>query len=168
MLEHPLILIFPLAMAFAASMDFFTMTIPNRISIVLIGSFAVIAAVVAPTWTVIGNHLLVAGVVFAVALGMFALGWMGGGDAKLLVAASLWVGPNLFLEYIVGVAMIGGVLSLATLYYRGIVVLPPWLNRQRWALRLHEKNAGIPYGIALGASAMLIYPQTVWFAALVR
>jgi prepilin peptidase CpaA len=166
MLENPLILIFPLAMSFAASMDLFTLTIPNRISVMLIASFAVIVIAVSPSWAVLSRHLIIAGVVLAVAISMWALGWLGGGDAKLLAASSLWIGPDLFVSYAVYVAMIGGLLALLLLRYRSIVVLPSCLNQQRWALRLHEKNGGMPYGVALGASAMLIYPKTVWFAAL--
>jgi prepilin peptidase CpaA len=35
-----------------------------------------------------------------------------------------------------------------------------------WAVRLHRCDAGIPYGIALAAGALLIYPQTSWIACL--
>jgi prepilin peptidase CpaA len=168
MLEHPLILIFPLAMAFAASIDLFTMTIPNRVSILLVLSFAIITVVVAPSWAVVGRHMMIAGVVLVVAVGMFALRLMGGGDAKLLTAASLWIGPDLFVGYLFFVAVLGGLLSLAVLRYRSITLLPAFLRTQRWALRLHERNGGIPYGIALGGSAMLIYPQTIWFKALLQ
>ena len=35
MIEYAVLLVFPAAMAFAGAMDLFTMTIPNRISIVL-------------------------------------------------------------------------------------------------------------------------------------
>jgi prepilin peptidase CpaA len=168
MLEHPLILIFPLAMAFAASIDFFTMSIPNRVSILLVASFVIVAAVVAPTWSVVGNHVLIATVVFCVSIGMFAMRLMGGGDAKLLTAASLWIGPELFVPYLYYVALLGGLLSLAVLRYRSVTLLPVFLRKQPWALRLHERTEGIPYGIALGGSAMLIYPQTIWFTALAQ
>jgi prepilin peptidase CpaA len=168
MLEHPLILIFPLAMAFAASIDLFTMTIPNRVSGLLIVTFAIIALIVAPPWDVVGRHLMVAGAVFAVSISMFAMRWMGGGDAKLLTAASLWVGPELFPWYVFFVALLGGLLSLAILRFRSIELLPAFLGNQRWALRLHDEKGGIPYGVALGGSAMLIYPQTIWFKALVQ
>jgi prepilin peptidase CpaA len=165
-MESPLILIFPLAMAFAAAMDLFTMTIPNRISILLVATFAIVVYIVAPAWGVVNKHLLIAGIVFVAAVTMFALGWLGGGDAKLLSASSLWIGPDLFVAYLVYVTLIGGILALAILRYRDVAVLPGWLTRQPWALRLHEKNGGMPYGVALGASAMFMYPQTVWFAAL--
>jgi prepilin peptidase CpaA len=166
MVENPLILIFPLAMAFAAAMDLFTMTIPNRVSMLLVAGFVIVALVVGSSWVVLQSHLITAAIVFTIAVVMFSLGWLGGGDAKLLASASLWIGPNLFPEYLVTVGIVGGLLTVALLHFRNVEVLPSWLGRQTWALRLHEKNGGIPYGIALGASAMMLYPQTVWFIAL--
>jgi prepilin peptidase CpaA len=166
MFENPLILIFPLAMAFAASMDLFTMTIPNRVSILLVVSFGIIAWIVGPSWAVLNKHLTVGAIVFVAAIAMFAMGWLGGGDAKILSAASLWIGPDLLANYLVYVGLIGGLLAFALLRYRSITVLPEWVTRQSWALRLHEKNGGMPYGVALGAGALVLYPQTVWFLAL--
>jgi prepilin peptidase CpaA len=166
MFENPLILIFPMAMAFAAAMDLFTMTIPNRVSILLVVSFAIVAWIVGPSWAVLNNHLTVGAIVFVAAIAMFAMGWLGGGDAKILSAASLWIGPDLLANYLVYVGLIGGVLAFALLRYRSITVLPEWLSNQTWALRLHEKNGGMPYGVALGAGGMLLYPQTIWFLAL--
>jgi Flp pilus assembly protein protease CpaA len=37
---------------------------------------------------------------------------------------------------------------------------------EAWAVRLHRRDAGIPYGIALAANALLVYPHTSWFASL--
>jgi len=44
--------------------------------------------------------------------------------------------------------------------------LPPALARQEWLERLHRKDAGVPYGIALAAAALAIYPDTPWMAAM--
>jgi prepilin peptidase CpaA len=44
--------------------------------------------------------------------------------------------------------------------------LPALLARQQWILRLHEKNGGVPYGIALAAAALVVYPHTGWMAFL--
>jgi prepilin peptidase CpaA len=43
--------------------------------------------------------------------------------------------------------------------------LPPALARQPWLVRLHEPAGGVPYGIALAAAALLVYPSTVWMQA---
>ena len=36
---------------------------------------------------------------------------------------------------------------------------------QAWLLRLHAKESGIPYGIALAIGALMIYPETGWVKA---
>ena len=45
------------------------------------------------------------------------------------------------------------------------VPLPRLFLGEAWALRLHRHDTGIPYGLALAAGALLVYPQTVWFAS---
>lgn len=165
MLEYPLLMIFPVAMAFAGAMDLFTMTIPNRVSIALIAAFAGAAVIVGmPLWT-IANHVG-AGVLFlALGIFMFWMRWLGGGDAKLLAAAALWLGFDSVLPYLVLVAIMGGILAIVLLSFRSIVP-PMWMMGQEWAMRLHDRRGGIPYGIALAGAALWIYPSTPWFAAL--
>lgn len=98
MFEYPVLMIFPVAMAFAGAMDFFTMTIPNRVSILLIGAFAVAAVVAGMPLTAVANHVLAGILLLACGIVMFSRGWLGGGDAKLLAAAALWIGfDNLFI-----------------------------------------------------------------------
>jgi prepilin peptidase CpaA len=33
-----------------------------------------------------------------------------------------------------------------------------------WAARLHIQGSAIPYGVAIAAAALAIYPSTVWYA----
>lgn len=164
MFEYSLLLVFPAAMAFAAMMDLFTMTIPNRISLVLLGSFLVVAPLTGMAWEQFGLHIATAFGMLAFGILLFALGYVGGGDAKLLAAATLWIGPHFLLQYVAMATILGGVLSLMILTYRGI--MPPlWLTRQKWAMRLHEPQVGVPYGLALSAAALWVFPTTAWFAA---
>ena len=92
MLESVLLLIFPMAMAFAAANDLFTMKIPNKISLALIAAFAVSALYIqlpvqtALTYVGIGALVLVVGFV------MFSLRLLGGGDAKLMAAGARGLG----------------------------------------------------------------------------
>lgn len=165
-LEFVLFLSFPAAMAFAAAMDLFTMTIPNRISIGLVLAFLV-AALVAPLgWSEFASHVGAGTLMLAVGIAMFALGWLGGGDAKLLAAAALWFGFEGLIQYLVLVALAGGGLALLIFGYR---FLPPplWLCRHEWAMRLHTKAGGIPYGIALAAAGLWLYPSSPWLHSLV-
>jgi len=39
--------------------------------------------------------------------------------------------------------------------------------RVTWIERLHDRKTGVPYGIALAAAALLVYPQSPLFAAFV-
>ena len=165
-LEFVLFLTFPAAMAFAGAMDLLTMTIPNRISIGLVIAF-VGAALVAPLgWSELASHVGAGVLMLVVGIGMFSLGWLGGGDAKLLAAAALWFGFEGLIQYLVLVSFAGGALSLLIFTYRGLTP-PLWLCRQDWAMRLHAKTGGIPYGIALAAGGLWLYPSSSWFHTLV-
>lgn len=163
MIEYAVLLVFPAAMAFAGAMDLFTMTIPNRISIVLVVAFGVAAAMTGIGWAGLANHVGAGLLMLCVGIGMFALGWLGGGDAKLLAATALWIGFDYLVPYLLVAGIAGGLLAIAILLYRSI--MPPlWLARQAWALRLHASRGGIPYGIALAAAGLHVFPSTGWFA----
>lgn len=165
MLDAPLLLIFPIAMIYAAAMDFFTMTIPNRISLALIVGFIAVALIGGLGAAEIMRHLAAGFVVLAVSIFMFSRGWLGGGDAKLLAAASLWFGFGQLLDYIVMAALFGGVLAIVMIGYRHAI--PPIVIAGRdWAERLHDKKSGIPYGVALGAAGLWVFPSSDVFRAL--
>jgi prepilin peptidase CpaA len=155
------LLLFPALMAFAASSDLLTMTISNRLSLALAAGFFLLVLATGMSLAAVGWHLAAALLVLAVAFGFFSLGWIGGGDAKLAAATALWFGFDYLLAYLVYASLLGGVLTLLLLQFRRLP-LPGLLARQPWIRRLHEKEAGVPYGIALAAAAMLIYPQTGW------
>jgi prepilin peptidase CpaA len=61
-------------------------------------------------------------------------------------------------------SLFGGALTLLILQFRQWP-LPYALASQDWALRLHQKTTGIPYGIALALGALMIYPETEWVKA---
>lgn len=165
MLEYPLLFVFPAAMAFAGAMDLFTMTIPNRISLVLVAAFAAMAPVSGLPLQTVLSHVAAGALVLLFTFAMFARGWLGGGDAKLLAATALWLGFDNLLPYLLLTSILGGLLALALISYRTIAP-PLWALGQDWAMRLHDRQVGIPYGMALAGAALLIYPSTKWFAVL--
>lgn len=165
MLEFALFLIFPAAMVFAGAIDLFTMKIPNQVSLVLIAAFIVAFPFAAFSWAGLASHVGAGLLMLAVGISLFSLGFLGGGDAKILAVASLWLGLEQLPEYLVLVSVWGGLLVLAILIYRSIMP-PMWLCRQDWAMRLHKRAGGIPYGIALAAGGLSIYPNTAWFTTL--
>jgi prepilin peptidase CpaA len=155
------LLLFPALMAFAASSDLLTMTISNRLSLALAGGFFLLMIVTGMSLHAAGMHLAAAAIVLVVAFVFFSQGWIGGGDAKLAAATALWFGFDYLLDYLIYASLFGGALTLAIIQFRKIP-LPAVLARQSWILRLHETDAGIPYGIALAAAALAVYPKTGW------
>jgi prepilin peptidase CpaA len=157
-----LLLGFPALMAYAAVSDLMTMTIPNRISLLLIAGFLAMALLTGMPLQTVGMHLAAGFLVLVITFSLFAMGWIGGGDAKLAAATGLWCGFGVLLEYALIASVLGGLLTLAILTWRK-ALLPEFLLNVSWIARLHHSKTGIPYGIALAASGLLIYPQTsIW------
>jgi prepilin peptidase CpaA len=155
--------LFPAMMAFAASSDFLTLTISNRVSLILVGGFVALAAIGGVSAADVLSHLAAGCVVLVAAFSLFARGIVGGGDAKLAAATTLWLGFDHLLPYLLYASLLGGALSVGLIWFR-MAPLPDWLARHDWAQRLHGKDAGVPYGIALAAAALAVYPQTPWMA----
>jgi prepilin peptidase CpaA len=158
------LMLFPALMAFAASSDLLTMTISNRVSLILVGGFFALALGSGMNVMDALSHVGAACIVLVVAFGFFTRGWIGGGDAKLAAATALWLGFDHLLPYLVYASLFGGALTLALLQFR-TAPLPGVLARQEWVQRLHRKDGGVPYGIALAAAALAVYPETQWMAA---
>lgn len=166
MLNSILVLIFPLLMAFAACSDLFTMRISNALVALVIAGFLVLAFAAGLSLPEIGMHLAAGALVLAVTFGLFAMGWIGGGDAKLVAAIAVWMGFELLLPYLLYAAVFGGVLTLLLLVGRRYA-LPGPLLKAGWLVRLHHPKTGVPYGIALAIAAMLVYPQSFAYERLV-
>jgi prepilin peptidase CpaA len=155
------LLLFPALMVFAASSDLLTMTISNRVALGLIGGFFLLALTTGLGAIDILSHLGAASIVLAVTFVCFARGWIGGGDAKLAAATTLWFGFDHLMDYLLIASLLGGALTLIIIRFR-VLPLPAALERHEWVRRLHRIDGGVPYGIALAAAALLVYPNTVW------
>ncbi len=156
------LLVFPLLMAFAASSDLLTMRISNRVVLLLVTLFFILAVLSSMPVVEIGWHVLGGVLVLVFAFSFFAFGWIGGGDAKLVAATALWLGFGTLLPYLVYSALLGGALTLLILAVRRYP-LPEMLTRYRWIDRLHDSKSGVPYGIALAISGILVYSDTSIF-----
>jgi prepilin peptidase CpaA len=164
MLDALTIVIFPALMAYAAFSDLFTMTISNWISILLVAAFIVLALFLGLPASTIGLHLASGLAVLAITFTLFAFGWIGGGDAKLAATTAVWMGFDHLAEYGIGSALLGGALTLGILQFRRLP-MPSWAQARAWIMRLHDKNNGVPYGVALAAAGLLLYPETQIFLA---
>jgi prepilin peptidase CpaA len=165
LIEVITLVLFPATMAFAASSDLLTMTISNRVTLTLLAGFFALALVTGMNHQELLSHIGAGLAVLAVTFVFFARGWIGGGDAKLAAVTALWFGFDQLLDYALYASLLGGVLTIAMLRFR-LVPLPEMLARQEWLMRLHRRDSGVPYGIALAAAALLIYPETPWMKAL--
>lgn len=159
------LLFFPFAMAFAACSDLLTMRISNKLVLLLAAGFCVLAIVTGMSLQQFAMHVACAMLVLVVGFTFFAMRWIGGGDAKLAAATTLWLGFGLTLPFLAYAALLGGALTLLILILRRMP-LTPFLARFRWLERLHNPKSGVPYGIALAAAGMIIYAQTPIFQQL--
>lgn len=146
------------AVAYAAISDLTTYTIPNRVSLALLAAFAVFAPVSGLDASTLGLHLAAGAAVLAVTFTMFALGWIGGGDAKLAACVGLWMGWSTVLEYLLVATVAGGVFTLVLLAVRQLP-LPAFLARIAWVAKIHDRKSGVPYGVALAAGALFVLPN---------
>ena len=164
MVVAAILLVFPLCLAFAAISDLLTMTIPNRVSLIMVISFAVLAPLSEVALPAIGMHALGAAIVFGICFALFALNVMGGGDAKLLSAAALWFGcAPVLLTFLAYVSVIGGLVTLAILLIRSqsntiLAIGLPIPN----SLLLAKK---VPYGIAIAIGGFMAFPSSPLFLA---
>ncbi len=159
--HQALFAIFPLAMAYAAVSDLLTMTISNRVTLLMIAAFVVLTPFTGMDLQTFGLHWASGGAVLAVAFFCFAMGWIGGGDAKLASVTALWLGWEGTVEFIAIGSIFGGLLTISLLSFRQSV-LPAFIIRQPWIRRLHDENEGVPYGVALAAAGLVTYPHTIW------
>lgn len=166
LVTYPLLLVFPALMAYAAFSDLLTMRIGNRLVLLVAAAFFPMALLVGMPLEQVGVHALTGIVVLLVSFTLFALGWIGGGDAKLIAATALWFGFPGAITYLLYASLLGGGLTLALLGVRRFP-LPPQFKLVGWIDKLHDAKTGVPYGIALAVAALLIYPTSAVFKGLI-
>jgi|SRR5262249_18708120 len=159
--------ILPALLAAAAIFDLTSYTIPNIVPASMIVVFAAFMVVIAAhghpmSWNAAGMHFVAGAIGLFAGMAMFALGWVGGGDAKLFAVTSLWLGWDSLFEYALMASLLGGALTLTLLGLRR-VSLPSALRRVPWFARLASHQADVPYGVALAAAALLVLPDAQVF-----
>lgn len=147
-------------MIYAAASDLFSMTISNKVSLLLMGGFMVFALVMGFDVEAILWHWAAFGIVLLCGFSLFAFGVMGGGDVKLAASTALWFGWEYLLEYLVLTSVLGAILTLIFVFGRTQYV-PKAIGRMEWFERLYNHEQ-VPYGIALGLAALMVYPDTPW------
>lgn len=158
---HTIVLmIFPLAVIVAAMRDVTSFTIPNWISLAAAALFVPAAWVVGYTPAAFGACALVGFLALLAGMGMFALGWIGGGDAKLFAACALWLGWPAVMPFVFWTALAGGGLAVMLLWSRRLAQ-PVVAGAPAWLGRLMTPGGDVPYGLAIAAGALIAFPQTL-------
>ncbi len=165
MIANGLLIIFPLLLSIAAFFDLLTMTIPNKLNLTIVLAFVGLAFLLQLPPELVAMSLALGFGVMAAGFGLFALGVMGGGDVKFLATISLWFGLSMnMLDFILLTSIYGGALTLVILALRKVPYFPQFMQGQDWLLKLHDRNSGVPYGIAIAIAGIQVYPNTFWFA----
>lgn len=151
--------VMPALVIIAGLKDLTTMRIPNWISLLLIVFFFPTALLMGLPLTTIGIHVAVGFAALVVGAGMFALRWIGGGDAKLMAAACLWLGLQGSGMFLLWTGVMGGLFCLALLFAR-FHSRPYLAGAPGWVVSLMEPKGDIPYGVAIAAGALMAYPAS--------
>lgn len=152
------LLIFPVLVLGAALRDATSYTIPNWISLALAGAFPVAALALGLPLPTIGLNLAVGLAALVAGVAMFALRWIGGGDAKLFAAAALWLGVAAAPTYLAVVGIAGGALAVGLLALRSTYIQPYMPTGPAWFARLVQPGENVPYGVAIAVGALAAFP----------
>jgi prepilin peptidase CpaA len=161
MIVSLLCLAFPLLLLYAAWHDVSTMTIPNWVSISLGVIFVPAAFAAGLSPAEIGMHLAFGAVVLLICAGLFYVGVFGGGDAKVIAAALLWLGLPAVASFVMAMAIAGGALAATLIIVRRMKVAPT----AAWAKRLVSPAEGAPYAVAIAVGALIAAPASPILAA---
>ena len=149
-------------MIFAALADLFTMTIPNRVSLVLIAAYLLLALYLRLPLATVGLHVSCGLAMLAADLHDVSNGLDRRRRRQARRRDGALAGMAVLFEYGLVASLIGGALTVAILALRHYE-LPEKMLSVGFIAKLAEKNGGVPYGIALALAGLLIYPHTgVW------
>ena len=160
MLEALALAVYAGLLIYAACSDVAALTIPNGVSIALVGAFTIAGLATGLPLQTIGVQLLFGIAVLAVGFFLFAANILGGGDAKLLAAAAVWTGFTGFPALILGTAVAGGVLAVSLLAGRALFKeVAASAQQPTFVTRLLTPRSGVPYGVAIMAGGLLAIPS---------
>lgn len=140
--------------------DLTSYTIPNWISFAILGLFPLAALAAGLALPTIGIHAGIGAAVLVAAMGMFAMNWIGGGDAKMFAAVAFWMGWPAVMEFLLWTAISGGVLAALLLSLRAPALRPMVLGGPAWLTKLSEPGGASPYGVAIAIGALMGLPQS--------
>jgi prepilin peptidase CpaA len=156
--------LFPLLMIIAGAGDALSMRIPNWLTVLIALLFFPMAMLTGMPIKMFSVHLLVGAAMFVIGFGLFAAGLFGGGDAKLLAAAGLWLGWPDLMPFLVMTAFAGGGLALCVGLWSAVNISSEVKDGTIFR-KLGAIKPNVPYGYAFAIGAILAFPQTWWMPA---
>src|ERR1700679_1244729 len=110
--ELLVLFVLPALLATAAGWDIASFTIPNFIQLALLAVFIVLVFALGMSPGALAPHLLAGFVGLVIGFALFALGYVGGGDAKLFACVALALGLHDLLDYALMASIFGGALTI--------------------------------------------------------
>lgn len=157
-------LIFAVPLLLACYTDFDRMKIPNWVSLAMAAGFFLTLPLTWAGLPTFGEHLTIGAIFFCAGFAMFAFGWLGGGDAKLMAAIALWLDWGSVANFIIYTTLVGAALGIALILSRKF--MPMFLQSNALVTKLHQGGKDMPYAFALAAGGFAIWPSTAIFAGL--
>jgi prepilin peptidase CpaA len=149
--------VFAVVMAIAAYEDFRRLVIPNLLPIILCVTWP-LHFVASPSLLAGAAAIGCALAVFLVGAALFARGYLGGGDVKLLACATLWAGAGQTPSLLILTGVLGGALTLflimplgAQLAAAGRALLAPSAMPAD-----PSATKSVPYGVAIAGAALIV------------
>lgn len=161
MIDFLSIALFPTLMLVAGAGDAISMRIPNWLTLLIAAAFFPMALASGMPLAAFGLHLAVGFGLFVVGFTVFSFGLFGGGDAKLLAAAGLWVGWPSLIPFLMMTVLAGGVLALLVAAW-AFIKINSEIQEGSVFKRFSAMKPDVPYGIAFAVGAILAFPQTWW------
>lgn len=160
LLQTALLLVFPTLVIWGALRDITSYTIPNWVSGGLLLGFALAAPAMGLSPQTIGVHAGIGAIALVAGMIMFALRWVGGGDAKLLAAAGLWMGWPATVDFLLTTGLAGGALAMFLMTLRSIQFRTFAQMGPAWIGRLATPGESVPYGAAIAVGALAAFPKS--------
>ena len=151
---------FPALVIVGGLHDLLTMKIPNWVSLALVGTFFPVALLNGAAPVDIAIHVGIGFAALIVGMGIFAAGWFGGGDAKLLAASCLWMGVSGLAPFLIWTGLAGGAFCLLLMTARQYFPMVAPSVSQGWVVNLMQPKGDIPYGVAIAIGALLALPES--------
>ena len=126
------------------------------------GSFFLAAFLTGMPLEQIGWHIVAGAIVLVAGFGLFAFRFIGGGDAKLLAVAALWLGTGQLMEFLVIMTLAGGLLAIAMKFWWW-VKLETELRKLDGIKSRIKSSIDLPYGVAITAGALVAFRHSWWF-----